>query len=539
MASQHTQDSFGLTEFGYRQKLNRGSVHKLAMFCLSYAFISVLVGASTLTGFGIAEAGPAFWWTWVAATIGQLLVALVLAELAAEYPIAGSLYTWASRVTSPLLSWMSGWLVVLSWTVAVAAVALTWQLVLPQVSSSFQLVGDGSTATQLGQNAFLLGTIVVVLSTIINCLHVKVTAWLNTAAVALELVVGAALIVLLFSHAKRGLSVVTDTAGTGGLHHGGYAVALLIAVAAPGFVLYGFDSAGTLAEESANPRHEAPRAIVRSIIVAGIAGILLMLAVLMSVDKIDLSAIGTGGLAFVIKQQLGAGLGNAFLIAVAIAIFAAAVAIQHGAARLVFAMARDNNLPAGRILSRLTPRQSPAEASILVGVVSIALMAFNLVQSQVIAALSSVSVVLMYLAYLCVTGPLLRKRLRNQWPAPDAVGRKYFSLGRWGLPVNIIAVVWGAGVAFDLAWPWKDIYNAAPPYHWYLKYSAWLFVGVLVGAGALWFQTYQRHRTGVVQAHRADEPASRPPAMQAAGRADALGSSDGVALVERRSGLKQ
>lgn len=497
------RESLGLEEFGYRQNLQRGGIHKFSMFCLSYAFLSLLVGATTLTGFGIAEAGPGFWWTWVACAAGQFVVSLVFAELAAEYPLAGSLYTWARRVTSPLVSWLSGWLVILSWTVAVAAVALTWQLVLPQISSRFQLVGDGSTPSQLGQNAFILGTAVVVVSTLCNVLHVKVATMINTVAVFVEAIVAIALVVLLFAHAKRGPGVVFQTAGTGAAHHGGYLAALLVAVAAPGFVLFGFDSAGTLAEESGNPRHEAPRAIIRSLLAAGVVGILLMLAVLMSVDKFNLSAIGAGGLPFVIKQQLGSTLGDCFLWATAAAIFAAAVAIQHGAARLIFAMGRDNNLPAGKLLSRLTPRKSPAEASVAVGVIAIALMALNLVQSQIVAALSSVSIVLAYLAYLCVTVPLLRRRFSGQWPPARSLGQRHFSLGRSGKLINIVAVVWGAFIAFDLAWPWKDIYNAVPPYHWYLKYAAWIFVVVFVGVGMLWFQTYQRHRTGVVEGHRA------------------------------------
>jgi urea carboxylase system permease len=495
-------DSLGLKEFGYRQHLNRGGIHKFSMFALSYAFISLLVGATTLTGFGIAAAGPAFWWMWVGVTLGQLLVAFVFAELAAEYPIAGSLYIWARRVTSPLISWLAGYLAILAWTVAVAAVALTWQLVMPQISSTFQFIGDGTGPSDYGRNAFLLGSVVMIVSTIFNVLDVRVAAFVNTVAVVVELIAVIALIALLFAHTQRGPGIVFDTAGTAAAHSGGYITALLIAVAAPGFVLFGFDSAGTLAEESGNPRHESPRAIVRSLLAAGFAGILLMLAVLVSVDAIDLEAIGSGGLPFVIKQQLGDTLGNVFLIAVAAAVFAAAVAIQHGAARLIFAMARDNNLPFGKQLSKLNPRKSPAEAAVLVGVVSILLMAFNLFQSQIVAALATVSTILAYLSYLCVTGPLLRRRFEGKWPLANSEGRQHFTLGRWGKLINIAAVIWGSFIAFDLAWPWSDIYNPVEPFHWYVKYAAWLFISAFVGLGVLWFQTYQRHRTGTVEHHR-------------------------------------
>ena len=64
-----------------------------------------------------------------------------------------------------------------------------------------------------------------------------------------------------------------------------------------------------------------------------------------------------------------------------------------------------------------------------------------------------------YLAYLGVTVPMLVKRLRGEWPKPDH--GPYFSLGRWGLPVNIAAVAYGTLVAINIAWPRNAIYNCA------------------------------------------------------------------------------
>ena len=38
-------------------------------------------------------------------------------------------------------------------------------------------------------------------------------------------------------------------------------------------------------------------------------------------------------------------------------------------------------------------------------------------------------------------------------------------MGRWGLPVNIFAVVWGALMALNLAWPRADVYGDALVQH--------------------------------------------------------------------------
>ena len=82
----------------------------------------------------------------------------------------------------------------------------------------------------------------------------------------------------------------------------------------------------------------------------------------------------------------------------------------------------------------------------------------NLGNQSAFVALTSVAIVMFYLAYLGITGPLLVKRLRGEWPRPDH--GNYFSLGRWGTLVNGLAVVYGAIVAFNIAWPRSAVYDS-------------------------------------------------------------------------------
>jgi hypothetical protein len=111
---------------------------------------------------------------------------------------------------------------------------------------------------------------------------------------------------------------------------------------------------------------------------------------------------------------------------------------------------------------------------------------------------------MIYLAYLLVTVPMLLARLRGRWPLPgqdDGVGRRFFSLGRWGLPVNVLAVLWGAGMALNLAWPRRAIYNATEPHHWYLQWGAFVFIGAIALTGLAYYLLHQRHRSGVLSEH--------------------------------------
>jgi amino acid transporter len=68
-----------------------------------FSFVSILTTVFQLFGFGYTFGGPLFFWTWPVVLAGQLLVALVFAELAARYPLAGSVYQWAKQLTTEAL----------------------------------------------------------------------------------------------------------------------------------------------------------------------------------------------------------------------------------------------------------------------------------------------------------------------------------------------------------------------------------------------------------------------------------------------------
>ena len=64
-----------------------------------------------------------------------------------------------------------------------------------------------------------------------------------------------------------------ETDGTGAGHDWGYFGALLLGAIMPLYVMYGFDTAGSLAEETDDPRRTAPRAVWRALLTAGIDGL--------------------------------------------------------------------------------------------------------------------------------------------------------------------------------------------------------------------------------------------------------------------------
>src|SRR6202167_5541620 len=154
-------DSDELAKFGYKQELDR-SLGLFSSFAAGFSYISIMTGVFELFFFGFGSGGPAFIWTWPAVFAGQMLA--------------------------------------------------------PQISAAFEIIGTradiGEVATPGGaKNALLLAAGLVVFTTIINMIGVKLMARINNFGVMAELIGVTVLIILLAVHIRRGPGVIFDTFG--------------------------------------------------------------------------------------------------------------------------------------------------------------------------------------------------------------------------------------------------------------------------------------------------------------------------------------
>ncbi|MDH5176632.1 MAG: amino acid permease [Gammaproteobacteria bacterium] len=494
----------GMGHFGYRESLNR-SIGAFGSFAAGVSYISILTGTFQLFYFGFGTAGPAYLWSWPLVLLGQLAVALCFMELAAMYPIAGSVYNWSKVLGSRLVGWASGWLMLTATIVTLSAVVLALQLNLPRLWSGFQIVGDGSGPYDFATNAVVLGTAMIALTTLINALGVRLMAMINSAGVFIELIAACLIALVLAFNTQRGPEVFFSTGGYGADSPGGYFGAFLVAALASGYVMYGFDTASSLGEETHDPRRTAPRAILRAILASFvIGGAILVFGVLAAPDLSDpLIGSSSGGLQYIVEQVVWGPLGKLFLVSIVIAVGVCSLAVHTAGIRLSFAMARDNALPFGELLAHVNPQtQTPILPAVVIGVVAAGILVINIGQPKIFTVLTSIAIIMIYLAYLMVTIPMLRRRLRGQWPPPALATGGYFTMGRYGLAVNIVAVLWGALMALNLAWPREAVYGAP----WYNTWGAFVYIGVILGAGLGWYALIGRHRIGVLSAHASSAP---------------------------------
>ncbi len=263
MDAQHKRDTEQLAKFGYKQDLRR-SLGFFSTFAIAFSFISATNGFYALFYYGLGIGGPAgLIWQWPIIVFGQFMVALVFAEAASHYPLAGGLYQWAKRFMGGTYGWFVAWIFAAALLVTVAAVAFG---VAPIVCSLLGWDASNSTTLLWIAVAFALGPM------ILNILSVKVTAFFNNIGTVTEIIGLVVIAIALYAAVIFGkgdhqsLSVLFDTTpGAGGGAVFGYGSIFLASMLTGAWVLYGFDSAGGLAEETVNPTREVPRAMLFAI----------------------------------------------------------------------------------------------------------------------------------------------------------------------------------------------------------------------------------------------------------------------------------
>ncbi|HKF37043.1 MAG TPA: amino acid permease, partial [Ktedonobacteraceae bacterium] len=364
------------------------------------------------------------------------------------------IYQWSKRLSGHTLGWFTGWIYFFAGVLTITAVAFT-------VPIPLLAIFTGIPATIIGMpSAVFIALVSIVVGTLINIAGVRLVAIVNNIGVAAEIVgmfVFALVLLIFFNHQPLSFLFTTSTVSPQSLggqwtpgfddtYFGAFAAAMFMSL----FVIYGFDTAGTLGEETNDPQRNAPRGVLWAIGLSAIAGILFLGGTVLSIKnlgKIEGIASGTNftqALPQIIKDALGTSWGNVYLGVVFIAVCVCTLAIQSATIRLMFSMGRDGRLPFGRVWGTVNPvLRTPVYAGIAVAVLS----ALPFLYSQAIGVLVTGATGMIYLSYFMNNIASFGARLRG-WPRVKSP----FSLGRWGMLINTAALVYGGVMIINFLW---------------------------------------------------------------------------------------
>ncbi|MEH6957191.1 MULTISPECIES: amino acid permease [Neobacillus] len=468
----HDSDAAQLASLGYKSEFRR-DMSPWANFSLGFTYLSPVVGVYTLFAYALAVGGPAMIWSFVIVGLGQLLVALIFSEIVAQYPVSGGVYPWARRLWGRKWAWMTGWVYLIALLVTIASVVYGAGPFLGQILG-FQASVDSTIICAL---------IILVLATIINFLGTKVLATAAIIGFAAEII--GALVVggwLLLTERHHGLNVLFDSFGAQG--SGSYFIAFAAASLIGIFQYYGFEACGDVAEEVPNPGVLIPKAMRRTIYIGGAAATFVCVSLILAVADIpaviageDVNPVDT-----ILNDAFGPIGAKIVLGIVVISFLSCAMSLQAAASRLAYSYGRDDMIIGSRLLKKFSAtRHIPPYALLLAAFAPAIIVLGSKVSADAITKIVSFAAFGIYLGFQLVVLAALRARLKGWKPSGK------YQLGKWGLPINIGALIYGIIAMINMCWP------RTPDAPWFDNYIVLISGVVVVVTGLVYMMIHRSY----------------------------------------------
>jgi len=356
-------------KFGYKQELHRALTYRDLLvygliFMVPIAPFGIFGGVFQGSGGMIALA-------YAIGMVGMMITASSYAQMSKAFPMAGSVYTYAGRGIHPNVGFLAGWVILLDY------------VLVPTLLYIVAAIAMNSFVTAIPVWAWLLFFIVA--NTFINYSGIELTAKVNKVVLVGELIVLAIFIVI-------GVIAIASGKGNGFSFDAFYnsdtfSIGLVLgAVSIAVLSFLGFDGISMLAEENKEKATEIGRAMVGALLLAGALFIVQTWIGAMLVPSPDkLIAEGDpAGTAFYAAAEVAGGVWLGKLTALATAIawgFANALVAQAATSRLLYAMARDKQLP--NFLAVVNKKSgSPVNATFVTGAISVALGLYMVTQRE-------------------------------------------------------------------------------------------------------------------------------------------------------------
>ena len=335
-------------------------------------------GVFVLTGQAASHnAGPAVALSFVVSAVAAALAGLCYAEMASMIAVAGSAYTYVYATLGELLAFIIGWDLILEYGVAAACVSSGWSgyavsfvrhatgYALPDAWTQAPLAYNADTGAFEASGAWLNLPAVLILFfvTCVLMLGMRLSMRVTLQVVVVKLAVIALFLVCAapFVDPAHWQPFVPDNAGS----FGAFGWSGVLQAATMLFFAYcGFDAVSTAAQECRRPQRDIPIAMIGSLATAAIlyVAVALVLTGVVPYQRLGVSdpmALGiavTGHRWMALAVDIGALAGLTSVLMVQI----------FGQTRILFTMCQDGLLP--RDISAVHPRWgTPMRLTALVG----------------------------------------------------------------------------------------------------------------------------------------------------------------------------
>jgi amino acid transporter len=504
---------------GYAQELHRG-MSTFSNFAISFSIISILAGGFTNFWLGMVTGGPrVITLGWVIVGFFALLVGMSMGEICSSMPTAGGLYYWSAKLAkknAARWSWFTGYFNLIGQIGVIASVDYGLAIF---VAYFIRMFDDGFKLT-VG-SIFIIFLIMLVIHGLLNTFGITLVKILGDISVWWH-VFGVAIIAAVLFIAptnKRGIGGAFDKAPPGltGWQGGAFVTIYLFALGLllAQYTITGFDASAHVSEETVGARTEAPKAIVRSIYISAVAGLILNLALIAAMpkpgkegdaayqalifgDKNDPFLVNAANR--LISGAVGSGAAKLLVFIALMGQFFCGLASVTANSRMIYAFSRDGALPGSKHWHKINKKTRTPTNSVWLGVVLSAIVGSSSLYvrgtgagrySTAFFAMTGICVIGLYVAY----GIPIYLRLRN----PD------FQVGPWNLKgyhkiVGWTSIVWIVLISIlfmsPLFWPFWRPWGSGNMYlddgagSTYYKINNFNFTGPLILLGAIFVMGY-------------------------------------------------
>jgi amino acid transporter len=438
----HADDVRTLHRLGYAQELAR-RMSGFSNFALSLSIICILAGGVTSFHIGFCSVGgAAIGLGWPLVCLFSLVVALTMAQVASAFPTAGGLYHWAAILGGRGWGWATAWFNLVGLITVLAAINMG------AVEFVLGAFFPDAKPDPLWKVAAVLA--VTCSQAVFNHLGIRVTTLLTDFSGYWILAFAALLTLTLFIFTPyfEPARLVTF-ANYSGLPAGDEPVwpatastLWLFALSAllPAYTLTGFDASAHTSEETVAASRNVPRGIVRSVVASGIAGWVMLVAVVLAMPNLD-SAAEQGDQVFywTLTNALPERLAKVLFAGIAVAQYLCGLATVTSASRMAYAFARDGGLPWPRVWRHVSPRfRVPARS---IWLVALAAVLFT-VYTPVYSTITAVCTLFLYVSYVLPAALGFFAHGRT-WTHMGP-----WRLGRWYRPLAALSVLGCLGLIF-------------------------------------------------------------------------------------------
>jgi amino acid transporter len=348
-----------LSALGYKQELKR-SLSLLDLVVYGLVFISpvapyAVFGEVYNKSHGMAPL------VYGIGLIAMLFTALSYMTMVRAYPVAGSVYAYAGRAIAPWAGFLAGWAILLDY------------LLIPSLAYVIAAIAVHDVVPEAPKWALCTSFVVGV--TFANLAGIEATTGVNK----LLLLIQTVLLVLFIIFA--GIGIAHGTAGahlsTTPLYQPGVVTPALVfgALSTAALSFLGFDAISTLAEEAkGGPKQVSAATFICLVLAAALFALQTYLASLFVLGHPAFAKGADSDAAFIRLTGVVGGPTLRWFSSIgglALSAVAGAVVGQAAAARLLYGMGRDGQLP--RFLAYISgKRKSPDVGILLIGVLSLA-----------------------------------------------------------------------------------------------------------------------------------------------------------------------